>query len=539
MIPTNQASSKDQNQLAEELLKICQRMSSERNLAALLDLIANEATQLMGADRASLFLLDRKGGELWSKVVLGSEEIRFDARLGIAGAVALTGETINVEDAYQDPRFYKEIDLLSGYRTQSLLAVPLRTNNGEIIGTFEVLNKETRGAFSKADEEILKALAAQAAISLENARLYEKMQQEIGQRRDAEQALKRTADELQAALAEVEQLKNRLQIENVYLQEEIKTEHNFEEIIGRSAALKTILRGAEQVASSDATVLIRGETGTGKELVARAIHNLSQRKDTPLVKVNCGAIPANLVESELFGHEKGAFTGALQRRIGRFEMADGGTIFLDEVGELPSDTQVKLLRVLQDGEFERVGSSKPVKVDVRVIAATNRNLSAAIKEGAFRPDLFYRLNVFPLDMPPLRERKTDIPLLVNFFINKFGKKMGKDIKGVSKATLERMESYSWPGNVRELQNVIERAVVTASGSTIEIDDSILGADSTSHADVEALQQVERAHIIRVLKQTNWVVHGHAGAAAILRINPSTLRFRMQKLGIKRQTRNAY
>jgi transcriptional regulator with GAF, ATPase, and Fis domain len=537
MDPTNQASSKDQNQLAKQLLKICQRMSSERNLVALLDLIVNEATKLIGGDRASLFLLDWERGELWSKVVLGSEEIRFDARLGIAGAVASTGETINVEDAYQDPRFYKGIDLLSGYRTQGLLAVPLQTNNGEIIGTFEVLNKETRGAFSKADEEILKALAAQAAICLENARLYEKMQQEIGQRRDAEQALKRSAAELQAALAEVEQLKNRLQIENVYLQEEIKTEHNFEEIIGRSTALKKVLRGAEQVASSDATVLIRGETGTGKELVARAVHNLSQRKDTPLVKVNCGAIPANLVESELFGHEKGAFTGALQRRIGRFEMADGGTIFLDEVGELPSDTQVKLLRVLQDGEFERVGSSKPVKVDVRVIAATNRNLSAAIKEGAFREDLFYRLNVFPLDMPPLRERKTDIPLLVNFFINKLGKKMGKDIKGVSKATLERMESYSWPGNVRELQNVIERAVVTASGSTIEIDDSILGADSTSRADVEALQQVERAHIIRVLKETNWVVHGQAGAAAILRINPSTLRFRMQKLGIKRQTRN--
>jgi transcriptional regulator with GAF, ATPase, and Fis domain len=538
MNPTNQASSKDQNHLAEQLLKICQRMSSERNLAALLDLIANEATKLMGADRASLFLLDRKGGELWSKVVLGSEEIRFDARLGIAGAVALTGETINVEDAYQDPRFYKEIDLLSGYRTQSLLAVPLRTNNGEIIGTFEVLNKETR-AFSKADEEILKALAGQAAISLENARLYEKMQQEIGQRRDAEQALKRAAEELQAALAEVEQLKNRLQIENVYLQEEIKTEHNFEEIIGRSAALKKVLRGVEQVASSDATVLIRGETGTGKELIARAIHNLSQRKHTPLVKVNCGAIPANLVESELFGHEKGAFTGALQRRIGRFEMADGGTIFLDEVGELPSDTQVKLLRVLQDGEFERVGSSKPMKVDVRIIAATNRNLSTAITEGAFRQDLFYRLDVFPLEMPPLRDRKTDIPLLANFFINKFGKKMGKDIKGVSKATLERMESYSWPGNIRELQNVIERAVVTASGSTLEIDDAILGADSTSRADVEALQHVERAHIIRVLKQTNWVVHGQAGAAAILRINPSTLRFRMQKLGIKRQTHNAY
>src|SRR5215813_13189087 len=302
MDTTNQTSSRDQNHLAQQLLKICQRMSSERNLVALLDLIANEATKLMRADRASLFLLDRERGKLWSKVVLGSDEIQFDACLGIAGAVALTGETINVEDAYQDPRFYKEIDSLSGYHTQSLLAVPLRTNNGEIIGTFEVLNKET-GAFSKADEEILKALAA---------------------------------------LAEVEQLKNRLQIENVYLQEEIKTEHNFEEIIGRSAALKKVLRGVEQVASSDATVLIRGETGTGKELVARAIHNLSPRRERPLVKVNCGAIPANLVESELFGHEKGAFTGALQRRVGRFEMADGGTIFLDEVGELPSDTQVKL-----------------------------------------------------------------------------------------------------------------------------------------------------------------------------------------------------
>src|SRR4029453_16807316 len=274
-------------------------------------------------------------------------------------------------------RFYKEIDLLSGYRTQSLLAVPLRTNNGEIIGTFEVLNKETR-TFSKADEEILKALAGQAAISLENAWLYEKMQQEIGQRKDAAQALKRAADKLQAALPEAEQLKNRLQIENVYLQEEIKTEHNFEEIIGQSAALKKVLRGVEQVASSDATVLIRGETGTGKELVARAIHNLSQRRDRPLVKVNCGAIPANLVESELFGHEKGAFTRALHRRMGRS---------------------------LRGAWLRRVGSSKPVKVDVRVIAATNRNLSAAIKEGAFRQDLFYRLNVFPLDIPPLREIK--------------------------------------------------------------------------------------------------------------------------------------
>jgi transcriptional regulator with GAF, ATPase, and Fis domain len=525
---------KDQDHLAEKLLNICRRMSSERDLGTLLDLIANEATKLLEADRASIFLLDRERGELWSKVVLGSEAIRFDARLGIAGAVALTGETINVEDAHQDPRFYKDVDLRTGYRTRSLLALPLRTQAGEIIGTFEVLNKKT-GAFTNADEEILGALASQAAISLENARLYESMQEEIAQRKHAEQALRRTADDLQTALGELERLKNRLEIENVYLQEEIKTEHNFEEIVGQSPALRKTLREVEQVARTDATVLIHGETGTGKELIARAIHNLSRRKDRPLVKVNCGAIPANLVESELFGHERGAFTGALQRRIGRFEMADGGTIFLDEVGELPPEAQVRLLRVLQESEFERVGSSKSVKVDVRVIAATNRNLPDAMKNGSFRSDLFYRLNVFPLEMPPLRERKGDIALLTNFFMSKFGKKMGKEMKALSGATLERMINYRWPGNIRELQNVIERAVVTASTPTIDIDESVLRADPQTSA-AEPLADIERGHILRVLKQTNWIIHGQAGAAAILKLNPSTLRFRMLKLGIKKPTR---
>ncbi|HWP90604.1 MAG TPA: sigma 54-interacting transcriptional regulator [Thermodesulfobacteriota bacterium] len=353
------------------------------------------------------------------------------------------------------------------------------------------------------------------------------MVEDITERKRAEEALR-------GALSEVEQLKNRLQAENIYLQEEIKSEYNFEEIIGQSESLHKALRSVEKVASTDASVLIYGETGTGKELIARAIHNLSPRKDRPLVKVNCGAISAGLVESELFGHEKGAFTGALQRRIGRFELANGGTIFLDEVGELPLDTQVKLLRVLQEGEFERVGSSKPIKADVRVIAATNRDLSDAVKSGAFRSDLFYRLNVFPLEVPPLRERKADIPLLVNFFVTKFAKRLGKQVEGISKETMNKLVNYPWPGNIRELQNIIERAAVVSAGPTIQIDESVLGLNPVPETGVkETLEEVERTHIIRALEQTNWVIHGKQGAATILGINPNTLRSRMQKLGIKR------
>ncbi len=348
---------------------------------------------------------------------------------------------------------------------------------------------------------------------------------------------KRAEEALREALSEVEQLKNRLQAENIYLQEEIKSEYNFEEIIGQSESLRKALRSVEKVAPTDASVLIFGETGTGKELLARAIHNLSKRRDRPLVKVNCGAISAGLVESELFGHEKGAFTGALQRRIGRFELSNGGTIFLDEVGELPLDTQVKLLRVLQEGEFERVGSSKPIKADVRVIAATNRDLSDAVKSGAFRSDLFYRLNVFPLEVPPLRERKSDIPLLVNFFVTKFAKRLGKQVEGISKETMNKLVNYPWPGNIRELQNIIERAVVVSTGPTIQIDESVLGLNIVPETEVkETLEEVERTHIIRALEQTNWVIHGKQGAASILGINPNTLRSRMQKLGIRKPRR---
>ena len=371
----------------------------------------------------------------------------------------------------------------------------------------------------------------------------------------------------------IEQEKARLEAQNTYLQEEIRSEHNFGDILGNSDALLDVLRQVDQVAPADSTALIIGETGTGKELIARAIHDRSARKARPLVKVNCGAISAGLVESELFGHVKGAFTGALANRDGRFKVADGGTIFLDEVGELPLDTQVKLLRVLQEQEFEPIGSSKTAKVDVRIIAATNRDLSAAVAEGKFRRDLYYRLNVFPIHVPPLRERATDVPLLASFFLQRFAKKFGKPVKKVSEDTLRRLMSYTWPGNIRELQNVIERAVVLSSGPVLMLAEDFQptpGARAASPAGViargapspvsrrvedeapnldlpagrvgspqpaasapSALEDVERRHIESVLAQTNWMIEGERGAAKFLNINPSTLRSRMQKLGIKR------
>jgi DNA-binding NtrC family response regulator len=319
-----------------------------------------------------------------------------------------------------------------------------------------------------------------------------------------------------------------------YLREEIQSEYNFEEIVGTSPLLREVLEKVKRVAPADSTVLLLGETGTGKELIARAIHHLSVRRTYPLVKVNCGAIAAGLVESELFGHEKGAFTGARERRLGRFELADGGTIFLDEVGELPLETQVKLLRVLQDREFERVGSSLPQRVDVRVIAATNRNLADAVKQKAFREDLYYRLHVVPLTMPPLRERREDIPLLVEHFLGKLGKKLGKHLQGVSADSMRQLMDYSWPGNIRELQNVIERAAVLTAGPLVNIEESLGPPLEEPPGRVSStLADVERDYLRRVLEETRWVIEGKDGAAAILGLRPSTLRSRMQKLGIKR------
>jgi PAS domain S-box-containing protein len=349
----------------------------------------------------------------------------------------------------------------------------------------------------------------------------------------------------------MEQEKNRLAAQNVYLQEEIKSVHNFEEIVGRSPQLLEVIEKVNRVAKTDATVLITGETGTGKELIARAIHSASGRKDKPLIKLNCAALPASLVESELFGHEKGAFSGAISRRIGRFELAQGGTIFLDEIGEVPSDVQVKLLRVLQEREFERVGGSAPIKVDVRVIAATNRDLPQAIKAGNFRADLFYRLNVFPIAMPPLRNRTGDVALLAQFLIGKFAARVGRRIDSIGENTLRRLNAYHWPGNIRELENILERAIILSDSPVLEIEPEVFGPIDDAAADRKlsseakstaaqssSLQELERSHILSIMRQTNWVIEGSRGAAKILDLHPNTLRSRLKKLGLDRASLDA-
>jgi PAS domain S-box-containing protein len=335
----------------------------------------------------------------------------------------------------------------------------------------------------------------------------------------------------------MEQEKARLEAQKTYLQEEIQTKHNFEEVIGTAPAIKKVLRAVEQVATTDATVLITGETGTGKELIARAIHNLSPRKQGVLVKVNCAAIPAGLIESELFGHEKGAFTGALARKIGRFELADRATIFLDEVGEVPVDLQTKLLRVLQEGEFERLGSTKTIKVNVRVVAATNRDLEREVREGRVRSDLYYRLNVFPIHLPPLRDRKQDIPLLATYFIKKYAADLGKKIETIAHSAMETLKAYPWPGNIRELEHVIERAVILSQGPQLELGEWLPKPRATSDAAAPTtLEEVERAHILATLEGTGWRVSGENGAAKLLGLKPTTLEARMQKLGITRKAR---
>jgi formate hydrogenlyase transcriptional activator len=351
----------------------------------------------------------------------------------------------------------------------------------------------------------------------------------------------------------MEREKARLEAQNTYLIEEIKETHNFEEIVGQSRALAEVIDKVKLVASTDSSVLILGETGTGKELVARAVHSNSERRSRPLVKVNCAALPAGLIESELFGHEKGAFTGATDRRIGRFELAHGGTIFLDEIGDVPPEVQVKLLRVLQEHEFERLGGSNLIKVDVRVIAATNRDLLRSATEGTFRQDLFYRLNVFPVQLPPLRERRDDIPPLVHYFVRRFSLKIGRKITRIQRETMERLVNYGWPGNVRELENVIERAVILSRGVELEVAPGVLPemeavapklapasrpVQEQQLSEVpspQSIEQVERNHILAVLMRTNWRIEGSDGAAALLSLNPSTLRSRMKKLGVQRST----
>jgi formate hydrogenlyase transcriptional activator len=403
----------------------------------------------------------------------------------------------------------------------SICVLPM-TLQGKCIGTLSFVSRE-RDRYSHEDALFLQEVANQVVLAIRNMQSYD----------------------------EIASLKGRLEKENVYLREELRAEHNFEEIVGTSPALLKVLRDVERVAPTDSTVLISGETGTGKELVARAIHSRSTRSSRALVNVNCSAISAGLVESELFGHVKGAFTGALDRRIGRFELANGGTIFLDEIGELNLETQVKLLRVLQERAFEPVGSSRTLNVDVRVIAATNRNLREAVEAGRFRADLFYRLNVFPIEIPPLRERRSDIPKLVAFSLSRLSKRLGKKIEGVSRESMEHLLNYPWPGNIRELQNVLERAVIISGEPILRLDRDLIpvmeaqaienhvasgsASDAMAHETATALptlNEVERNHIVAALNKSGGKIEGANGAAKILDLHPNTLRHRMQKLGIR-------
>jgi len=350
---------------------------------------------------------------------------------------------------------------------------------------------------------------------------------------ELEQRVEERTVELWTALSEIKTMKDQLEAENIYFRQENKMKHRFENILGQSDGLKYVLYRAEQVAPANTTVLILGETGTGKELIAAAIHNMSPRKDQPLITVNCAALPANLIESELFGREKGAFTGADTRRVGRFEVAHGSTLCLDEIGELPLEVQAKLLRVIQHNEFERLGSSQTVKVDIRLVATTNRNLEEEVRKGRFRQDLYYRLNVFPITVPPLRQRKDDIPVLVEHFIDKFNKKTGKRIETVSKDTLNTLREYDWPGNVRELESIIERAVILCPGPVLQLADKLETSPPLISSALRTLEETERSQILKILSETKWRIEGKDGAAAILGIHPSTLRARMRKDGIRR------
>jgi formate hydrogenlyase transcriptional activator len=411
----------------------------------------------------------------------------------------LRSDLVKTRPFFEDELYHKE-----GLR--SILNLPL-VANGKVFGTFNIASK-IPASYSEKEIEFLSLVADQIAVAIDNARAYEK----------------------------IKQFKSELERENIHLREEIKTEYNFDEVIGKSAVLKKILKRVEEVADTDSSVLITGETGTGKELIARAIHQLSQRKHKALIKINCAALPVGLIESELFGHEKGAFTGAISRKIGRFELADSGTIFLDEIGDLPQEVQAKLLRVLQEQEFERIGSTQTIKVNVRVISATNLNLEKSLTQNGFRADLYYRLNVFPIHLPPIRERKEDIPLLTRFFVNKYMIRMSKRIEEIDQKTMSRLMAYSWPGNIRELENVIERAVILCKGTSLEVEDDLLPSLNLPDQEEKQpviLEEVERKHILKILEKTRWVVDGQKGAAKILKLHPSTLRSRMQRLGIQR------
>jgi len=493
------------------ILGAAQKMNSVRDREALLDLIVQEAIRLMDADRASIFLLDRQTNELWSKVALGSDEVlRFDARLGIAGAVIQTGETINVADVQTDPRFYATMDAQTGYRTRNLLAMPLRNAEGEIFGVFEVLNKRA-GPFTEADVELLGVMAGQAAAALETAEMV--------------RALRRDRD----SLAE----------QNSLLWKDVEGRFSTRNILGTGEKIRAVVRLIDQISDSAPDVLITGESGTGKELVAKAIHYASPRARRAFVALNCAALPDTLLESELFGIEKGVATG-VERRAGKFELAHGGTLFLDEVGDLSLPAQAKVLRALQERVIERVGGRTPIRVDVRILAATNKDLDAEIRKGSFRADLYYRLNVIHIQVPPLRERGEDIEILATHVLVKHCRDLGRNPLNLTPAARARLRAYAWPGNVRELENEMKRIVISSRHTTIGEEDlsepirrgtggrGAMGARATLSLKA-AVGDLERSLIVEALERSG---HNQQQAARLLGLSRQGLINKMKRYAVK-------
>jgi formate hydrogenlyase transcriptional activator len=532
------------------LLAVSEAIASYRDLSALFHELAGRLHQVVRFDYLPLILHEAAGNTMRLHVLEASEPTPIPSVPGVpvedepAGWVWQTQQPLILSKVAQEKRWPQFRERVKPYGVQSCCCLPLTTAR-QRLGTLIFACKQP-SAYATAEVGFLQLVANQVAVAVENA----------------------------LAFQEIEALRDQLAKEKAYLEEEVRTEHDFGEIVGESSALRRVLKEVETVAPTGSTVLIRGETGTGKELIARALHELSPRQGRTFVKLNCAAIPTGLLESELFGHEKGAFTGAITPKVGRFELAHQGTLFLDEVGDIPPELQPKLLRVLQEQEFERLGSTRTVRVDVRLVAATNRDLAAMVADGRFRSDLYYRLNVFPLVLPPLRERPDDIPRLVRHFTQQYARRMGRRIETIPSAVMEALARYFWPGNVRELQNVIERAVILSPGPVLQVPlgdlkpaarqtpeptaKPVIGrmdipvrrtmTDRNVHPTPKAtdrnvhptptegavtLADAEREHILGVLRETGWVVGGPKGAATRLGMKRSTLHWKMKKLGISR------
>jgi formate hydrogenlyase transcriptional activator len=498
-----------------ELKAVLEAIASCRDLPALFHELGGQLVHVVHFDFMSLVLHAAATDTLRLHVLETGELVEPGFEIDLrpeddpAGSVWQTQQPLITSNMDELRRWPRLLERVKAYGVQSFCWLPLTTARRRL-GALVFTSKQP-AAYDNSEIPFLQLVASQVAVAVENA----------------------------LAFQEIESLKDKLAKEKAYLEEEVRTEHRFGDIVGENAALRAILKQVETVAPTDSTVLIRGDTGTGKELIARAVHDLSPRKGRTFVKLNCAAIPTGLLESELFGNEKGAFTGAISQRIGRFELAHQGTLFLDEVADIPLELQPKLLRVLQEHEFERLGSTKTIRVNVRVVAATNRDLAEMMAEGRFRSDLYYRLNVFPITLPPLRERPDDIPRLVRHFTQGFARRMGRRIESIPSSVMDALVGYAWPGNVRELQNVIERAVILSPGTTLQVVLADLhpaaaqASASTAAPAAVTLTDAEREHIMRALRDANWVLGGPKGAAARLGMNRSTLHWKMKKLGISR------